>query len=445
MLVATLKLHKEFFTPFTPNQRLFLQLALVPEWSSAQHRPDLAIAFVIDTSGSMRELVVSNASDQGAASRLDLVMASVEAVLNSQNLRNTDRIALVSFDDDSRVNVPFLSASRRARLLAAVHKLNHYSGGTHMGAGLSEALRLLEAETGSKRIILLTDGETMDEDLVQDMSRSLCDLHIPVTSIGVGDFNETVLTAVADETQGRVWDVVADRINPDPPSISATQLPEAILGEMHEATREVVTDIALTIKTVRGTAVHRVTRVAPQQVEVNLAHKPYMLGNAAVGAESCFIIEFTVPERPANRMRLAQLGVTYEVPGANFRGEVPPLDVVVEYTSDEERLRDIDDSVMQWVQQRNVESIIKRAAQEAPTDPVAAAQTLRIAQNLTRKLNNNVMTRVLDRALDELNTHKTISLGTAKTLKMGSKTQTLKAQGQEALPPSEEIRKLTGA
>lgn len=445
MLVTTLKLHKEFFTPFTPNQRLFLQLSLEPEWSSGKHRPDLSIAFVIDTSGSMRELVASDSDDGGAVSRLDLVMASMEAVLNSQNLRDEDRIALVSFDDDSRVNVPFLPAVRRARLLAATHRLNQHSGGTHMGAGLGEAIQLLEPETGSKRILLLTDGETMDEDLVQDMSRSLCDLHIPVTAIGVGEFNESVLTAVADETQGRVLDVVADRANPEPPSIAANQLPQAILGEMDEAAREVVTDIALTIKTVKGTAVNRVTRVAPQQVEVNLAHAPYTLGNAAFGSESCFVIEFTVPERPANRLRLAQLGITYAVPGADFRGEATPLDVVVEYTSDESRLQEIDSSVMQWVQQRNVESIVKRAAQEALEDPAAAAKTLQVAQNLTRKLGNSVMTQVLDRALDELNTSKTISLGTAKTMKMGSKTQTLKAKGQEALPPSDEIRKLTGA
>ena len=55
------------------------------------------------------------------------------------------------------------------------------------------------------------------------------------------------------------------------------------------------------------------------------------------------------------------------------------------------------------------------------------------------------MTKVLDKALDELQTNKTISLGTAKTMRMGSKTQTLRATESEALPSSEEIRKLTGA
>ena len=143
MLVANIKLHKEYFTPYTPNQTLFLQLSLAPEWSSSQHRPDLSIAFVIDTSGSMRDKVAS-AMDSGVrATKLDFVMESMEAVLNSKGLREGDRLALVSFDDETRVNLPFMPAARRARLHAAVHSLSQYSGGTKMGAGLKEALQLL--------------------------------------------------------------------------------------------------------------------------------------------------------------------------------------------------------------------------------------------------------------------------------------------------------------
>ena len=126
-------------------------------------------------------------------------------------------------------------------------------------------------------------------------------------------------------------------------------------------------------------------------------------------------------------MRLAQLGLTYQVPGADFRGEASAVDVVVEYTTDQARLAELDHGVLQWVQQRNVEGIIKRAAAEAHSDPAAAAKTLRLAQNLTQKLGNSNMTKVLDKALDELQTNKTISLGTAKTMRMGSKTQTLRA------------------
>ena len=440
MLQINVKSHKEFFTPHTPGQRLFLQLSTAPEWATAQHRPEMNIVFVIDTSGSMRADVSGSPMN-----KLDLVVKSVEAVLDSAELQDGDRLAMVSFDDKARVDVPFVPAGNRARLRAAAHKLTRYSGGTHMGAGMQEALKLLERETGSKRVILLTDGETFDEDVVEAVSTALRDAHVPVTAIGVGDFNEALLTEVADRTQGRVMDVVENQANPQPPSVAARDLPEAILGEVQQAQREVVTDMALTLRTVKGVDVNRITRVAPQQNEVDLTSKPYPLGNATSGEETTFIIECTLPERPFSRVRLAQLMLTYQVPGANYRGETSPVDVTVEYTTDETRLAVLDQGVLQWVQQRNVEGIIKHATIQMGTDPEAAAHTLRTAQNITRKLGNSNMTKVLDKALDELETSKTISLGTVKTIRMGSKTQTLRATEMDVLPPAEDIRKQTGA
>src|SRR4051812_13709758 len=55
--------------------------------------------------------------------------------------------------------------------------------------------------------------------------------------------------------------------------------------------------------------------------------------------------------------RLAQIGVTYRVPGEGYRGEVPPIDVTVEYTTDEALASSVDPEVMGYVQQRNVDSL----------------------------------------------------------------------------------------
>ena len=63
---------------------------------------------------------------------------------------------------------------------------------------------------------------------------------------------------------------------------------------------------------------------------------------------------------------------------------------------------------------------------------------------MTVRLGNSAMTQALDRAMGELSSSKTISLGTAKTLRLGSKTQTL-SQGDSSLPSDEEIRRITGA
>jgi len=208
---------------------------------------------------------------------------------------------------------------------------------------------------------------------------------------------------------------------------------------------EVVTNVTLSVKTVRDVALERITRVYPTQTEVDRSVQPHPLGNAEAGDWTVYILEFTLPTRGPSRIRLAQLGLTYEVPGQGYRGELPPIDVVAEFTTNESLSSRIDPQVMQWVQQRNIEMLVKQAAQEAKSDPAKAAKTLELARNMTVKLGNSAMTQALDRAVGELRSSKTLSLGTQKTLKIGAKTQTLKAEPGSALPSDEEIRKITGA
>ena len=99
---------------------------------------------------------------------------------------------------------------------------------------------------------------------------------------------------------------------------------------------------------------------------------------------------------------------------------------------------------MQWVQQRNIEGLVAQATREARSDPAQAAKTLELARSMTQRLGNGAMTQVLDRAIGELGSSKTISLGTAKTMRLGAKTQTLKSS-DGGLPSDEDIRRMTGA
>jgi Ca-activated chloride channel family protein len=58
------------------------------------------------------------------------------------------------------------------------------------------------------------------------------------------------------------------------------------------------------------------------------------------------------------------------------------------------------------------------------------------------------MTMALGKAEDELRDGRTISIGTRKTIKLGSRTQTMKVgvgDEPENVPTNEEIRRLTGA
>lgn len=439
MLHAELRPHREYLLAQSPGQKLFLALKLRPQEEAASARPQLSVVFVVDTSGSMREAVT------GARTKIEIVVGALKELIGSALLQPEDRLALVQFDDAASVLVPFTAAADRSGLVTAAESLRRYSGGTHMGAGMEQALALLEGETGSRRMIVLTDGQTFDESLVRDLTDQLAQKQIPVTAIGVGtDWNEDLLTHLTDSTQGKPYHVVPDNENPQPPSLRASELPQAILGELKQAATEVVTNVALSVRMVKDVKLERITRVTPTVNTVDLAIQPHPLGNVAAREETVFVLEFELPARPVARMRVAQLGLTFQVPGAGYRGEIPPIDVIVEFTQEEALAGRIDPAVMAFVQQRNLDVIIQGLTKQLRDNPAEARKTMELARNMTRKLGNDAMTVALDRALDEMASSKTVSAGTVKTLKIGSKTQTLRSGGS-GLPTDEEIRKMTGA
>ncbi|HWG85166.1 MAG TPA: VWA domain-containing protein [Deinococcales bacterium] len=423
----------------TETQKLFLLAQLEPQVTA---RAPLALTFIVDTSGSMREKVA------GGRNKLELVETALRGVLQSPDIGPNDQIAIVRFDDDaSTLATP---TSDRQRLLEAVDRLRRHSGGTMMGLGMLEGLRHSPAGAANRRALLLTDGAAFDEDACRAVTGTYAAQDVTVTSIGVGnEFNEDLLGEISDRTGGRVIHVVADRANP-PASVLASDLPRVLSDVFQHAASEVVTNLEMTVRGVRGVSLDRVTRVYPFLAESELKRfeggARAKGGNLEAGDQTAFLIEITLPPRPPARVRVAQIGMTYDVPGEGRRGEIPPIDVVVEFTFDENQTSQVNATVMGYVQQRNLENLVKQAAQEAKSNPQAAAKTIELARQMTVRLGNTAMTVALDQAKAELDQNRTIAAGTAKTIKMGAKTQTVKIGGDSpSLPSDEEIRRITGA
>ena len=86
---------------------------------------------------------------------------------------------------------------------------------------------------------------------------------------------------------------------------------------------------------------------------------------------------------------------------------------------------------------------MEKALKEAGEDPSNASKTLDMAKRMTVKLGNSAMTKIIEKAQDEIKENKTISIGTSKTLRIGSKTKTIKISQENELS-DEQIRKLSG-
>src|SRR4051794_30222992 len=156
MLSVDVRSHRPYLRASAGGQKLFLMLKLLPTPEAARARPNVSVAVVVDTSGSMREpapgttpeLVETapvtvdgktyNATYRGA-SKLDVTIDAVRALIGSEQLRPDDRVSLIHFDDRADVLASGTIGQGREKLADAVDRLREHSGGTQMAPGLRDA------------------------------------------------------------------------------------------------------------------------------------------------------------------------------------------------------------------------------------------------------------------------------------------------------------------
>lgn len=411
---------------------------------------------LVDTSGSMRVLTLGQTEAEFALAqstpdprnnRLEVVIDALNSLVTSEHFHPGDKIALMHFDFETKVLLGFTSPSDRAALLEAVQGLRGFSGGTLMGHGLQQALSLVGTSgADSERILLLTDGNTTDEDLVRQVVTQLQQRHVGVVSVGLGaDWNANLLNHIADSTRARVWHIVDDEQWAQDSSASekASRLPEVLEDEMMRAAAEEITDAHAAISTVRGTELLRVTQVIPQVSEVALTGPVLSLGSLSSKESAVFLLEFRTAERSPCRARLAQVALTYRPAGWDVTMESSPQDLVVEFTTDEERAARINQAVIDYVGQRNLNDMLEEAARLAESEPAKAEALLRKADALARRVNPG-LTMAVQSALGQMASGKTLSLSARKTLQVGAKTKTARVQGLAGMN-DEDIRRRGGS
>ena len=380
----------------------------------------------------------------GGETKIDIVIESLNRLIHSGKLSASYCIAIVKFDDSASTLIQLTPATQTSQLESAIEQLRQFSGGTRMGAGLRGALSLLSGQNMTiRRTLLFTDGQTFDEDVCRAIASEFASNNTPITALGVGEFNENLLTYLSDTTGGIPLHIVAEE-NPGGAAVSISKLPDTIIQEFTQAQQEVITNLALTVKTVKGVKLTRIVRAYPSQAEFSLTQDPYPIGNAVGNDETVFILEFSMGSRAAFRVRIAQLGLTYDVPGQNRRGELPPANLLVQFVAGQVAAQ-VDQEVMGYVQQCNISQLVGDATRIAESNPQKAQELLETARRMTVRIGNDAMTQSLNQAQDELRKTRRLSDGTRKTVKMGSKGKTVKMGGDINDELSEEqIRNLSG-
>ncbi|AMW29193.1 MULTISPECIES: vWA domain-containing protein [Arthrospira] len=463
MLNVTITPHLEFLNADKAGQKLFVMLKLRPNAEVSASRPSTTFSFVIDTSGSMYEVLEGEETIPtgnsyfldgkqytqvtGGKTKIDQVIESLERLVSSGQADSRDRIALVRFDDSASVLLPLTASTDTASLKNAIGQLRNFSGGTRMALGMEEALNILKnCDLSSRRTLIFTDGQTFDESDCRDLATQFAEAGIPITALGVGEYNEDLLLYLSDRTGGRVFNVVETQTHTGTTDIPISELPNTIFEEVQQAQSEVINNLKLNISTVKGVKLARISRVYPDSAEIALDKKPYLIGSAIANDDTVFMLEFDLESHSQAKVRIAQLGLTYDIPGQQRRGELPPQNLVLQFVAGHGGSAQTNPEVMGYVQQRNISGIVDRAANLADQNPEQAAELLETARRLTVKIGNDAMVESLNLGIEEVRKTRKLSSGTRKTVKMGAKGKTVKMSNDSELGLSEDqIRNLTGS
>ena len=155
------------------------------------------MVIVLDRSGSMSGQKIEDAK---------------KAILNLvESLSPSDRFALVAYSDGAArlSDLTTVTPLTRKNLTAIIHNLS-IGGGTNLGLGLTEGMKLLMAHKASDnlgRLILISDGLAnqgiTNQVELGNMASIAAEKSFSISTVGVGsDFNEQLMTIIADRGTG---------------------------------------------------------------------------------------------------------------------------------------------------------------------------------------------------------------------------------------------------
>jgi Mg-chelatase subunit ChlD len=212
-----------------------------------QERPDLALIFVIDKSGSMNACHCSGPNRQtaqprqGGTPKIDIAKDAV--IQASAVLGQRDTVGVVAFDDGAHWALPATRGPSADQVEGAVAPLQP-DGQTNVRAGLQAAEEALQQTNAKiKHVILLTDGWSSGGDNL-DIAKRMHDAGVTLSVVGAGGGSADYLKRLAETGGGRYY-----------PTQNMEEVPQIFVQETITAVGNYLVEEPFTPKYAAGSAI----------------------------------------------------------------------------------------------------------------------------------------------------------------------------------------------
>lgn len=399
-------LARPFLAATTTPQVIYALLEVQPTQVVAQVRMPVNVSFVLDRSGSMK------------GDKIDRVRQATSMAINL--LDRQDIASVVIFDHRVEVLIPAGPVDNKSDLLERIRKIRD-AGGTKIAPALEKGLREIEKDRGGtiRRLVLLTDGQTENEDECLRRAEDAGRIGVPITALGVGkDWNEDLLIEMANRSGGTA-DYIA---RPD-------EITEYFQNTVQRAQNTAVQNSTLNLRLVQGITPRAVWQVTP--LINNLGYRPISdrdvsvpMGELETGQGRTLLVELLVDPRPAGAYRVGQAEVSYDVPALSLVGEKTRADLMLTFTADQAQLNQVNPGVMNIVEKVSAFKLQTRALQDLQSGDVAGA-TQKLKSAVTRLLNQGEvdLAQTMQQEISNLEQSGQLSSEGQKTIKFqGRKT-----------------------
>ncbi len=203
---------------------------MLPVISSTSARP-LAIMYVLDSSGSMNDLIAGTGKTR-------FQLAQEGAIASVNELSDRDYFGLVSFNSVANVAIPLTPASRKDSIIEDINALSTASG-TKYKDGLELAASALKTMSDAyiKHIIFITDGTaTDDREAYTEVVEGLSDFNITMSGIAIyrSDFLSSGVVRELTEIGGGRYYYIQNAA--ELPSIMVTESTVSAIEYINEGT-----------------------------------------------------------------------------------------------------------------------------------------------------------------------------------------------------------------